>query len=779
MATIGVKLELEGAPQYTENMSKATAQTKLYQAQVKRLAAEMGSGVSAFKKSITESKALQQQLEAQRNQSKLLEEQIAKTTEKYGEDSAQVLRLKTQYENLQAAIANTTNALEANGGTWGAVGAEFEEIGNKISATSEKVTKLGENLTVSLTGPIIAVGAAATKAWGEVDSGLDTIIAKTGATGEQLAELEKVSNNIAKTIPASFDEIGNAVGEVNTRFGLEGDELESLSTKFIEFAKLNETDVSSSIDNVQAAMAAFGIDASEAGNVLDIMNKAGQNTGVSMDTLASSLLANASALTEMGFDINSAAGFISELEKSGVDASAAMSGLKKAFTNATNDGKTMDEAIAELQATMQAADSDTEAYQAAIELFGNKAGPALAKAVKEGRISFDQASNSIADFGNSVTNTFDATMDPLDQFQVNMNQVKLLGADLVNSAAPLIAEVMEKMSQAIQKATDAWNSLDEEQQQNIIKIAGVVAAIGPALVVIGKVGSGIAGVLTHIGKLISFVPTIISVVSTVGAIITGTVIPAIAGVVAALLPFLPVIIGVGAAIAGIILIVKNWGEITDWITEKWTAFTTSISEIVSSIATFFTEHFAKLREMFVAKWEEIGKILSNAWTNLKDTVRNGAAKIVTNIAELGTKIKEKFIDIKNQAIQWGKDMIQNFIDGIKAKFEAVKEAVTSIADTVKSILGFSLPKEGPLHQFNEWPRHMMQQYADGIEAARFLVKDAITDVAQDVTVLANPIDVAEVYDAVRAGASDANLSLAIGEREFARSLRGMGVSLNA
>ena len=59
MATIGVKIELEGAPKYTENMKQLTAQTKLYQAQVKRLTAEMSTGVSAFTKSIIMASTLQ------------------------------------------------------------------------------------------------------------------------------------------------------------------------------------------------------------------------------------------------------------------------------------------------------------------------------------------------------------------------------------------------------------------------------------------------------------------------------------------------------------------------------------------------------------------------------------------------------------------------------------------------------------------------------------------------------------------------------------------------
>lgn len=811
MAVIGVKIELEGAPQYKENMANLNAQTKLYQAQLKALDAQMGKNVSAFTKSITESKALEQELEALKNKSKLLEEQIAKQSAEYGEDSTQVIRLRTQYQNLQAQIADVSNELQAHGGTWGAVGAQIQAVGDKLQAVGGKMQEVGKFMTTYVTGPIVAIGAASIKAFNEVDAGLDTIVAKTGATGAALQEMEGIMNNIATTIPTTFEEAGSAIGEVNTRFGATGEELEALSTKFIEFAQLNGTDVSGSIDTVQSAMAAFGLSSSDAGMVLDILNKAGQDTGVSMDKLASSLTANAATLSELGFDINQSAGFVANLEKNGIDASTAMAGLKKAFANATADGMTMDEALMQLQTTMQNAGSSTEAYQAAIDLFGAKAGPALAKAVEEGRVSFDALSNAVNGYADSVSTTFEETLDPIDQYQVNMNKLKEVGSDLVNSAAPMITDAMEKMAEVIQKVSDGWNSLSEEQQQNIIKVLEVAATVGPVLVVLGKVTSTIGKLITNFGTLIANIPTLIAGFSSFGAVITGSVIPAVAGAVSAMLPFLPVILGVAAAIAAIILVVTHWGEITDWIQEKWAMLTEFLSGAITMIQEFFTEHFGILGELFATKieiiktiiktaieaikivittfgqvikaiftgdWDKIGTILKNAWTKLKETVGAGITHVVNKIKEMGTKIKDKFDELKQNAIDWGKHLIQNFIDGIMAKWEALKTKVSQVAQTVKDFLGFTEPEMGPMKNFNTWPRHMMENYAKGIDAARYLVRDAITDVAQDVTVLANPLDVNEIYTAVRAGATDADLSLAIGDREFKRTLREMGVILN-
>lgn len=811
MATIGVKIELEGAPQYKENMSNLTAQTKLYQTQLKRLEQEMQSGASAFRKSLTESKALQQQLDAQKNQAKLLEEQIAKTSEKYGEDSTQVIRLKTQYEKLQTEISKTSQALEENGGIAGAVGAEFQEIGSKLDSVSEKIGKVGAELTKKVTAPIAAVGAASLKAFTEVDEGMDTIVKKTGATGEALEEMQNIARDMATTIPTSFETAGAAVGEVNTRFGLMGDELSDLSTKFVQFADLNGTDVSASIDSVQAAMAAFNIESSKAGDVLDILNKAGQDSGISMDTLSNSLLSNATSLTEMGFGLESAAGLIANLEKNGVDSSAAMAGLKKAFANATADGKTMEEALAELESTMQSADSNTEAYQAALDLFGNKAGPQLAKAIQEGRLSLDEASNAVTDYGDSVSKTFEATQDPVDQFQVNMNKLKLVGEDIVNSSAPLITDAMEKMAEVIQGVSDKWNSLNDGQKEAVIQFALVAAAIGPVLSVISGVIGTISTISSTIGSFVGFLPTIGAALSGVGAVITGTILPAIGAAVAAIIPVLPIIAAVAAAIAAVIVVVKNWGAITDWISEKWATLTAFLSEKTAEIQTFFTEHLGIIGEMIATKieiiktiittvvaviqtifttfgetikaitegdWSRIGEIWSNAWAKIQMIIAQAIVKVVKSVMELGAKIKNSFLDVINSAKEWGSHLIQNFIDGIMAKWEALKQTVANVAQTVKDFLGFTEPKKGPMSSFNDWPIHMMENYSHGIENAKYLVKNAVADVAADVSVLQSPLDSAELYEAVRAGASNAAISFAIGDREFTRALRDMGVQFN-
>lgn len=859
MATIGVTVQLDGAASYKKQMSDITNQTKMYQAEVKKLTTEINNGNNVYQNRIARGEALEKQLASQREQEKLLLDQIDKMTDKYGENSSQVIRLKTQYENLQTAISNTEKSISDNGDKWTALSEQIGAVGGKLTDIGDKISSVGDTMTKGLTVPIVGVGAASVAAFNDVDAGLDTVASKTGATGDALEGMEDIVKDLAKTIPTTFEKAGSAVGEVNTRFGLTGDALEDLSGKFIKFADLNNTDVSNSIDQVQSLMAAFNIDASEAGTVLDILNKAGQDTGISIDTLTNSLFTNAAALTEMGYDLNTATAFIANLEKNGVDTSATMTGLKKAFQNSAAEGKSMSDTIAELESTLKSGDTTTEAYQQAMELFGNRAGPALAKALSEGKISLDELANSVDDYGDSVETTFETTKDPIDDFTTNMNKLKLVGTDLVTSAAPLITSAMEKMGNVIEKVSEFWNGLDDDTQQFIINAALVVAAVGPILSVIGTLVSTIGTIATGISTVMSWGPaitaagtaistfftgTLIPAITSIGTFITATIIPAITGVITALAPFLPIIAAVAAGIAILVVVIKNWGAISDWISEKWELVTTFISEKVSALQEFLTEHFGVIGEYISAKiefikivietafnvikiivqtvmaivkaiingdWNQIGAIISaaweaikatisgaadrvkslisglmesvkssisNAWENVKNSFVNAKNSVVSTVQNLVSAVGEKISSLGSSALQWGKDLIDNFVQGIKNNIAKVGDAVKGVADKVKSFLGFSEPDEGPLKNFHTFGKDMMENYATSIENAQYLVRNAVDDVAADVAVLNQQFDYDDLYAAVRSGASDSNTNIYLNDREVTRALSGLGVTFN-
>ena len=397
-----------------------------------------------------------------------------------------------------------------------------------------------------------------------------------------------------------------------------------------------------------------------------------------------------------------------------------------------------------------------------------------------------------------------------ETFNAQLSQTKEMATNVGIQFGEIMMPYIQKLLEKIQGLVEWFGNLDSGTQEFIVKAAAIAAAIGPILSVVGKIVSFGGTISKVIGVVLKIIPVVTSALSGIGAVIGGTILPALGAAAAAIAPFLPIIAAVAAAIAAVIVVIKNWATITDFISEKWNALTSFLGEATSNIQTFFSEHLGIIGDMIALRieviktiitttvniikiliqtfgqviqamidgdWSKIGTILKNAWEKIKQTIADGVKNIVDKVKGMGDKVKQSFDNLINSAMEWGSHFVQNFCDGITSKMQALIDKVKSMADTVRSYLHFSTgPDIGPLKDFNSWPRHMMQNYAEGIDAARYLVKNAVSDVAADVAVLGNPMDYAAMYDAVRTGASDANVSFSIGEREFTRALRDMGVA---
>ena len=427
-------------------------------------------------------------------------------------DDKGVDKQSDQYQRLQREIADTEEQLRYLEREYSKVasvaGVQLQVVGDKMQQIGQKISEVGSALTRNLTAPIAGVAAVAISSFQSVDRGMDTVVAKTGATGEALESMKEIAKSLATEIPTDFETAGAAVGEVATRFKLSGDELDALSGQFIKFAKLNKTDVATSVDLAQSAMAAFGLSADQAGAYLDTLNAVGQRTGADVNKLSQEMTTNAASLKELGFNASDAANFLGNLSVNGIDTAQVMSGLKKAFVEATQDGKTMREKLAELQDTMANADSNTEAYAAVLEVFGNRAGPALASVIREGRLSLEQLGTSIDDNIGNVDQTFENTLDPIDEFKMALNEAKLAGAELGKEILTRVKPFIEKAQKAIKDITKRFKEMSPAQKDAAIKAAALAAALGPVLVIAGKLVSGIGAVTKGIGKLMTAIASI-------------------------------------------------------------------------------------------------------------------------------------------------------------------------------------------------------------------------------------------------------------------------------
>lgn len=445
-----------------------------------------------------------------------------------------------------------------------AVGEKFQEVGGKIAA-------VGDGLTKYVTGPLAALGGASIAAFNSVDAGVDTIIRATGASGDALAGMTNSMRTLATEIPTDFETAGAAIGEVNTRFGLTGDELETLTGTFLKFSNITGADVVSAVDSTQKALAAFGLDASAASGLLDQMAKTSQATGASVDTLASGLTTNAAAFQEMGLSAEQAVGFMGQMELSGADASTVMGGLSRALKNATSEGIPLSTALADLQETIEKGTDSTDGLTAAYDLFG-KSGAQIYNAVQAGTLNFNALAESAGNAGGTIEETFNATLDPTDKANMALNNLKIVGADLGTTLLEALVPVIEKVSEVLEDIHNWWEQLDPETQEAIVQVGLIVAAIGPLLLVVGKV-------IGFIGTIMTMAPALSAAI----AAISGPV-----GIVVA---------AIAAAIAVGVALYQNWDKIK-----------AKAAALKESIAAKFQE----IKEAITAPIERAKEFISNA-----------------------------------------------------------------------------------------------------------------------------------------------------------------------
>lgn len=409
-----------------------------------------------------------------------------------------------QYRDLQREIVATEQKLKTltdDLDEFGSVGAQkVALVGEKMQDVGGKVENFGKKLSLVSAGAV-AILAGSMASFVELDEGYDTIITKTGATGEALEDLNNVADNIFGSMPVDMTNVGTAVGEINTRFGYTGEKLESLSRQFLQFAEINGVDLNNSIGTVDKVLEQFNMDASEAGNVLDIVTKKAQETGIGADSLLNSIQQNGATFKDMGLGVNEAVVMMAQFEANGVNVETALKGLKKATVEYAKDGLSMQKGLEKTIKSIKNAKTETEALAEVEKLFGAKGANEMVKAIREGRLSVDDLSSALTDYSGTVSNTFDATLDPIDQGKVALNNLKLAGSELAGTAqsvfAPMLLSIVDKL-----KSLVTWfGNLSTGGQKAVVIGLSVTAMLGPMVIGIGKL-------ITAIGTILKYAPQI-------------------------------------------------------------------------------------------------------------------------------------------------------------------------------------------------------------------------------------------------------------------------------
>ena len=622
---------------------------------------------------------------------------------------AQVGKFQTALDNLEKeegeAEKSTDDLNESFKDSDGSLDAFGVALGNLASgAVTAIINKLGE------------LAGAVKDAYLEFDSGRDAVVKATGATGEAADELAKSMTNVSKRVKGDFNTIGSAIGEVNTRFGYTGEELEDTTEQFMKFAEITGMDATKAVQTVSKAMNNAGIDSSKYSEVLDEIAIAAQASGISAEKLTENLTKYGSQTRAAGLNTKESIALFAQFEKSGVNAEMALGGLKTAVKSWSDEGKN---SRIEFQRTIQdIKDSPNilEATQKAIDVFGSKAGTELADAIHSGRFEYSEFLDIVKGSEGTVSATYDETQSGFDKAALAVQNMKTTAAELADG---LIQKYSPQIEAAIQKITDLIDEYAPKVEDGIDWMTKHLPELEA-----GIIGIGVAFATWKVAGLITAITTALAGMSAAEVVAAaktwllnaamaanpiGLVVAAIAGLVAAFVVLWnksdkfrefwinlweKIKVSAAVVIEFIKIAFKNtweaikkvWDVAGKYFETVWKAIKlvfsvvknvltgnfsdawNGIKAIWSLVSGWFNDNVVKpVRDFFSGMWDNVKKGASDAWNGITDTFSHVADWFHDKFSNAWQRVKDVF--------STGGQIFDGIKDGITNAFKSVVNAI--------------------------------------------------------------------------------------------------------
>lgn len=554
-----------------------------------------------------------------------------------------------EYDALQAEIVTTTNELSnlekqarqassVLGSQMQAAGAHIKEVGNNISELGEKVTGVGDKvsalggkMTATITMPVVAGGTAAVKEATDYSSALAKLSTIADTTQTPIDDLDS-------SIMALSDSTGMGAAEIAEASyqAISAGQSTKDAVGFVEqanvLARAGFTSMSTATDTLTTALNAYGLSADQVSSVSDKLittQNLGKTTvdelgasmgkviptaamyGVNLDQLSAAYITttkNGIGTAESTTYIN---GMLNELGKSGSTTSDILKEKTgKSFSELMNSGYNLSDV---LQIVQDEADSSGKSLA---DMFGSQEAAKAAATIIQHTNDFTGAIKELESSTGTAQKAFDTleASDPSIQFEKTKTAIQNCAISIGQILMPIVQQIAGKIQELVQKFRD----LDPETQQQIVMIAAIAAAIGPLIVIIGTLISSVGKIITFGGQIVSLVGSITTWMGTASTFITGTMIPAITGVVTAIGPFLLIAAAVIAVITAIIVVIKNWDAIVEVAQFVWESFCEKVSQLVTAFKEFFTSAFQAIGSFFTGIWTGIVSVATNAWSSIRN-----------------------------------------------------------------------------------------------------------------------------------------------------------------
>ena len=735
-----MKAAVASMKQLSSEYSLAAANAKLYgtksdalKAKISELTQKMDVQKTKVEDCKSHYETLTTRLDNNKKKSEELKAKVAELSKAYeeskeatGENSEETKKLKTELDKAEKQLATTeaqTTKYEAAVKKQGAavtqaeadlanmevqlrdVNAElarqkFDEYAEKAGKVGQAVQTAGQHM-MKVTTAIGGVAAASVTVAANFEQQMSKVQAISGATAEETDKLTESARQWGRDTKYSATEAGEAF-EYMALAGWKTDDMLEGIGGILNLAAASAMDLGTASDIVTDYLTAFGLSAKDAGKFADEMAYAMSHSNTTTEALGEAYKNCAATAASMGYSVEETTAVLMTMANAGVKGGEAGTALNAIMTRLATDTKGCATELSkygvevyDAQGNMNSLSSiltgvrgvwnnltDEQQANLAKTIAGTNQFSAL-QTIMSGLSDEAIASGmSFSDYSEALQNCDGTASDMAATMQDNLlgrltqlkSKLEDVGITIGNSLMPF----MEKAVAKIGELADKFASLSPQQQETILKIAGVAAAIGPLLTIVGKA-------ISVSGQLSSGIGKVVGKLATMGTTASGATggMAVLKGALAAITS--PVGIAV-AAIAGITAVV-----VTLWKTNE--DFRNKITEIWDRIKTVFTEfgqHITDKLNSLGFDFENFGEVVKAIWEGfcnvlapIIEGVFNNIAIFIETTLNVITGVFDFFVSLFTG--DW-----QGCWDAVKSIFESVwnglKEYIGNILNTIKGVV---------------------------------------------------------------------------------------------
>jgi TP901 family phage tail tape measure protein len=571
-------------------------------------------------------------------------------------------------------------------------------IGGHLQSAGKNLETVGSTLTKTVTAPIIGLGGLVIKTSSTFESAMSRVQAVSGASGGELQKLNKKAQELGATTAWSASEVADGMTEM-AKAGWSASDIIDGMAGVLNSASASGEDLAQVSTIVADAITGFGLKAKDASRVADLLTQSANAGTIDITDLGESFKYISPIAKTMGFSIEDVTTAISAMSMSGIkgsqagtalrtmlarmvkptdDVKSAMDELGIKLTNSDGSFKSLNTIVSEMRGSFSGMTDEQKTYYATV-LAGQEGMSGLLSLLSLSQGEYDKLADSM---NNCKGVAEDTAKTMLDNFGGQLTILKSSLEGVAIQLGEVLLPYFKNFVDWVQKVVLKLQSMTKEQKEQIVKWAMFAGAIGPTLLIFGKLTSSIARIQEGFALSKAGFSGLGKEASVLGSFLGGLSAPMIASAAA-----------VGVLVTAFMTLWKtneqfrnNMTATFKEITASFSAFFSGISERFSALGISLESIVNVIKSVWLGFCNLLAPIFESAFSQVSIVI-NTVLNVILGIVDVFIGV---FTGNWTQAWNGIKEIFNSVWEGIKASFSNVGSLLGGVANSILSWFGTSL-----------------------------------------------------------------------------------------